>query len=117
MGLYDPDIYSGQQETEPRQLRKGIFSKIILGLVIITVLLYTTAVLIVTCLGEIVPDSLTYSFYAFFGTELISLVTIRVKKLKGENQNGYMERIETQNYNEENLRGNEEDSTETTSPM
>lgn len=82
MSGYDPP--GGGTESEPKKLRKGIFSKIVLGLVIGTVLVYTAAVLLVTVLGGAVPDSLTYCFFAFFGTEIISLVTIRVSKLKGE---------------------------------
>lgn len=117
MGLYEPEAYSGQQETEPRRLRKGVFSKIVLGLVIVTVLLYTAAALMITCLGGVVPDSLTYSFYAFFGTELVSLVTIRVRKLKGENQNGNFGRAEGRDYGEEGLRGEEEDGAEAAPPL
>lgn len=85
MGYYDELYISPQQpEPEPKRLRKGMFSKIVLALVIVTVLGYTAAALLIACTGGVVPDSLTYSFYGFFGTEIISLVTIKVKKLKGE---------------------------------
>lgn len=83
MGYYsDPGGYSGG--SEPKRLRKGRFSKVILMVVVMTVLCYTVCVLAVSLCGGVVPDSLTYCFFGFFGTEVLSLVTIRVKKMQRE---------------------------------
>lgn len=92
MGLYTGnDGYPPQTDDAPKRVRKGVFSKIILSLVIVTVLIYTAAVLFISGAGGTIPDSLTYCFFGFFGTEIISLVTIRVNKLKGEKNNASFE--------------------------
>mgnify|MGYP004668894253 CR=1 FL=1 len=89
MGLDSNVLHTASQSSgqEPRRLRKGVFTKIVLALVIVTVLGYTAAVLLIACTGGVVPDSLTYSFFGFFGTEIVSLVTIRCRKMKGDGKN------------------------------
>ena len=89
MGYYSDELYISPQqpEPEPKRLRKGMFSKNVLALVIVTVLGYTAAALLIACTGGVVPDSLTYSFFGFFGTEIVSLVTIRCRKMKGDGKN------------------------------
>lgn len=85
--------YSPNQE--PRHLRKGVYSKIVLALVILTVLIYTGVVLCINLQGLEVQSELTYCFYAFFGTEIISLVTIRVAKVKGGDRNAVYKNSES----------------------
>ena len=122
MGYYSDELYISPQqpEPEPKRLRKGMFSKIVLALVIVTVLVYTAAVLLVSGTGGLVPDSLTYSFYGFFGTEIVSLVTIKVKKLKGERADAAFGKSEGnigENQGGEVLRGAEEDCAEADSAL
>lgn len=67
---------------------KQDFSKPLVIAIVLTVLLYTAIVLLFSWHEKTVPDSLTYSFYAFFGTELFALAAIKVSKVKnngGEN--------------------------------
>ena len=122
MGYYSDELYISPQqpEPEPKRLRKGTYSKIVLGLVIGTVLVYTAAVLVISWAGGVVPDSLTYSFYGFFGTEIISLVTIKVKKLKGERADAAFGKSEGnigENQGGEVLRGAEGDGAEADSSV
>ena len=122
MGYYSDELYISPQqpEPEPKRLRKGMFSKIVLALVIVTVLGYTAAVLVIAWAGGVVPDSLTYSFYGFFGTEVVSLVTIKCKKLKGERTDAAFGKSEGnigENQGGEVLRGAEEDGAEVDSAL
>ena len=122
MGLDSNELYISPQqpEPEPKRLRKGMFSKIVLALVIVTVLGYTAAVLVIAWAGGVVPDSLTYSFYGFFGTEVVSLVTIKCKKLKGERTDAAFGKSEGnigENQGGEVLRGAEEDGAEVDSAL
>ena len=122
MGYYSDELYISPQqpEPEPKRLRKGMFSKIVLALVIVTVLGYTAAVLVIAWAGGVVPDSLTYSFYGFFGTEVVSLVTIKCKKLKGERTDAAFGKSEVnigENQGGEVLRGAEEDGAEVDSAL
>ena len=122
MGYYSDELYISPQqpEPEPKRLRKGTYSKIVLGLVIGTVLVYTAAVLVISWAGGVVPDSLTYSFYGFFGTEVVSLVTIKCKKLKGERTDAAFGKSEGnigENQGGEVLRGAEEDGAEADSAL
>ena len=122
MGYYSDELYISPQqpEPEPKRLRKGMFSKIVLALVIVTVLGYTAAALLIACTGGVVPDSLTYSFFGFFGTEIVSLVTIKVKKLKGERADAAFGKSEGnigENQGGEVLRGAEEDGAEADSAL
>lgn len=107
--------YTNPNDNQDKELRKGLYSKIILILVIVTVLCYTSAVLCISNTGGIVPDSLTYCFYAFFGTEVISLVTIKVVKVKGDDKDAIYRnnRINAPEEFEEYLRGDEEEVSET----
>ena len=122
MGYYSDELYISPQqpEPEPKRLRTGMFSKIVLALVIVTVLGYTAAVLVIAWAGGVVPDSLTYSFYGFFGTEVVSLVTIKCKKLKGERTDAAFGKSEGnigENQGGEVLRGAEEDGAEVDSAL
>ena len=122
MGLDSNELYISPQQPEPKpkRLRKGMFSKIVLALVIVTVLGYTAAVLVIAWAGGVVPDSLTYSFYGFFGTEVVSLVTIKCKKLKGERTDAAFGKSEGnigENQGGEVLRGAEEDGAEVDSAL
>ena len=122
MGYYSNELYISPQqpEPEPKRLRKGMFSKIVLALVIVTVLGYTAAALLIACTGGVVPDSLTYSFFGFFGTEIVSLVTIKCKKLKGERADAAFGKSEGnigENQGGEVLRGAEEDGAEADSAL
>lgn len=81
-GYGGPDV-EYNPDRKPRRLRKGLYAKIVLALVILTVLVYTGVVLFINLQGLEVQSELTYCFYAFFGTEVISLVTIKVVKVKG----------------------------------
>jgi len=56
------------------------FSKRIVMLSIMTILLYTAVVLYFNWHGKFVPDSLTYSFFAAFSVELSALAGIRIKE-------------------------------------
>lgn len=58
---------------------KSKFSKKIVIVSIITVLLYTGAVLYFVWHDKFVPDSLTYSFFAMFAVELSALAGIKIK--------------------------------------
>ena len=71
-------------DNEPKVLRKGVFSKIILILIIVTILVYTGVVLFINANGGVVQSELTCSF---FGVELISLVVIKVTKVREEKEN------------------------------
>ena len=122
MGYYSDELYISPQqpEPEPKRLRKGMFSKIVLALVIVTVLGYTAAVLVIAWAGGVVPDSLTYSFYGFFGTEVVSLVTIKCKKLNGERTDAAFGKSEGnigETQGGEVLRGAEEDGAEVDSAL
>ena len=59
------------------------FSKRIVILSILSVLIYTAIVLYFSWYEHTVPDSLTYSFYGVFGIELGALAGIKIKESKG----------------------------------
>ncbi len=59
---------------------KGVFSKIVVLLVIVLNVLYAREVLSIARAGGVVPDSLTYSWYAFTGAELLALAKIQTSK-------------------------------------
>ena len=84
-GYGGPDV-EYNPDRKPRRLRKGLYAKIVLALVLLTVLVYTGVVLFINLQGLEVQSELTYCFYAFFGTEVISLVTIKVVKVKGDDK-------------------------------
>ena len=84
-GYGGPDVEYNPNR-EPHRLRKGLYAKIVLALVLLTVLVYTGVVLFINLQGLEVQSELTYCFYAFFGTEVISLVTIKVVKVKGDDK-------------------------------
>ena len=65
---------------------KGEFSKPLIVSILTTVLLYTAIVLLFSWHGRHVPDSLTYSFYAFFGFEAGWMALIKVSKIKQEGE-------------------------------
>ena len=128
MGLYsygewDPNPgytgYTNPNDNQDKELRKGLYSKIILILVIATVLCYTAAVLCISNTGGIVPDSLTYCFFTFFGVEIVSLVTIKCKKVKEENK--YARELHKEDNRveefEEYLRGDKEEVSEADTPI
>ena len=88
MGYDYYDVGCGYtQDDEPKVLRKGVFSKVILILIIITILVYTGVVLFINANGGVVQSELTCCFYSFFGVELISLVVIKVTKVREEKEN------------------------------
>ena len=65
-------------------MKRGDFSKPLVISIVTTVLIYTAIVLFCSWHGRHVPDSLTYSFYGFFGFETGFLALIKVSKIKQE---------------------------------
>lgn len=65
-----------------KKLSNKKFMDLLIVFIVITILSYTFGVMLLTLKGHTVPDSLTNCFFAFFGTELISMATIKVKKVK-----------------------------------
>lgn len=64
--------------------RNGKYSKVIVILVIVSILVYTSLALFISFKGGIVPDSLTYSFFGALTGELLALAGIKIVKKKGE---------------------------------
>lgn len=58
------------------------YSKIIVALVILLNIIFAISVFAVICLGYNEPSTLIVAWYAFTGTELLSLATIRVSENK-----------------------------------
>ena len=61
------------------------FSKVIVVFSILTVLGFTIATFYMYWHTRYIPDSLIYSFYAFFGTEMLALAGIRKKETEQRN--------------------------------
>lgn len=54
------------------------FSKVVVLICIISIIVYTAAALIAFIMVGAEPESLTYAVYGFFGTELCMLVVNRI---------------------------------------
>ena len=67
-------------DDKPLNLNK--FSKIIVAISILSILVYTSIVLYFSWYDKFIPDSLTYSFYGVFGIELSALAGIRIKEIR-----------------------------------
>ena len=80
-------IHSGNQDCGREDTMKREFSKPLIVSILTTVLLYTAIVLLFSWHGRHVPDSLTYSFYGFFGFETGWLALIKINKVR-EDKNG-----------------------------
>ena len=68
------------KNTEEKTKRK--YSKIIVILVITLNILFTIATFIITILGYTIPDALIVAWFAFTGTELLALATIKNTETK-----------------------------------
>ena len=58
------------------------FAKKIIPLIIIAIIIYTSVCLYLAYLDKQVSDALTVAYFSFWGTELISLATIKNNKTK-----------------------------------
>jgi hypothetical protein len=82
------------EEEVTQEIPKLEFSKPLVVAIVLTVLIYTTVVLYLSWHDKMVPDSLTYSFYAFFGFETGWLALIKVNKIKRETEVYYRHKEE-----------------------
>lgn len=80
-------------------MKKGKFSKIIVALSVILILVYTiTAFALQFVCGVEVSPTLTTCFYTFFAVEMLSLAGIKSRKVKYENT--YKENTESEELEE-----------------
>lgn len=68
-----------------KKKKKGVFSKIIVSLVILLNTLFTATVLVIFCKTSVEPSSLIIAWFAFTTTELWSLAGIKKTKEKKDN--------------------------------
>ena len=80
-------------------MKKGSFSKLIVALSVILILVYTiTAFVLQFVCGVEVSPTLTTCFYTFFAVEMLSLAGIKSRKVKYENT--YEENTESEEFEE-----------------
>ena len=80
-------------------MKKGSFSKLIVALSVILILVYTiTAFALQFVCGVEVSPTLTTCFYTFFAVEMLSLAGIKSRKVKYENT--YEENTESEEFEE-----------------
>jgi hypothetical protein len=65
----------------------GKFSKWVVKFSIAHLWIFTWAVVIASIKGYIIPDSLIVANFAFFGTELVGLLALKVFRVKKEVSN------------------------------
>ena len=97
-GGYDPCQY-GQaemgQKTE-KELRKGIFSKVLISLIVAANLAFTVAILFVFCFTYSEPSTLIMAWFGFTTGELWALAFVKKQKLKkGEEKKDVMDGNQT----------------------
>lgn len=86
--MYDPAPHMEGGTKEDRQLKRGAFGKLCVILSLSFCGLYTIASLVVFWVLGVEPSTLTTCVFAFFGSELLALGTIRVAKNITENKKG-----------------------------
>ena len=65
-------------------------SKKILIAAMISITLFTIASMVVSYMGNAVPDALIYSFYSFWAVEMLQLAGIKKSKVKYNAENTYI---------------------------
>ncbi len=78
-------VLFNQKALKPNKNRNR-FSKYIVILSILTLLVYAGLVLYFYWHGRMVPSELTYSMFAFFGTEMVALAYINGKEKDAEKE-------------------------------
>ena len=80
-------------------MKKGSFSKLIVALSVILILIYTIAAFVLQFVcGIEVSSTLTTCFYTFFAVEMLSLAGVKARKVKYENT--YEENAESEEFEE-----------------
>lgn len=60
----------------------GIFSKWLIVLIILMIVIFTAVVLYISTLGMIVSDTLITCWYSFWAVELVNLCVVKVSKVR-----------------------------------
>jgi len=60
----------------------GKFSKTVVIFSIVHLWIFTWVVTVLSCFGIVVPDSIIVANFAFFGTELVGLLALKVFRVK-----------------------------------
>ena len=95
---------------EEKELRKGIFSKVLVTLIVAANFAFTAAILFIFYSTYAEPATLIVAFFAFTTGELWALAFVKKKKLeKGEKGNGPSGEIGSPPRGEEAGTGAEED--------
>lgn len=86
-----PTSETGQEKSD-RDIKKGAFGKFCVIYSLSFCSLYTVAALLIHAISGTEPGTLTSCVFAFFGTELLTLGTVRVvKKIKDKGEKGNAE--------------------------
>jgi hypothetical protein len=77
--------YINRADLRRRKQKEYKFSKKIVVWSITLIIIFTIGIFFMYWHSRFIPDSLIYSFYAFFGTEMLALAGIRKKQVEHYN--------------------------------
>ena len=107
---YDYDYGTSKRRAKEKELRKGIFSKILIALIILANLAFVVAILIIFCFTYSEPSTLIMAWFGFSTGELWALAFVKKQKLKkGETENA----VESESCNEDLIYSEPERESET----
>ena len=93
---------------EEKEVRKGIFSKVLIALIVAANVAFAVAVLVVFCSTYSEPSTLIMAWFGFTTGELWALAFVKKKKLeKGENKDGTAGQTDSTQRGEETGNGAE----------
>lgn len=91
-GGYDPYGQAEMGQRAEKELRKGIFSKVLISLIVAANLVFTAAVLFIFCFTYSEPSTLVMAWFGFTTGELWALAFVKKQKLKkGEEKKDVMD--------------------------
>lgn len=68
--------------TKSQNNSSGLFSKWLIVLIILMIVIFTSVVLYISTLGMMVSDTLITCWYSFWAVELVNLCVVKVSKVR-----------------------------------